>query len=208
MTCHIVWLLPLSVHHPLRPPCPNRVSTQLQVVQCSPGPYCTHHFIISASGALPYSCCPRFYADVIHGGTSELDEAAADNATRRRGKARPKAQSSGTSAVKVVNVVEAATPKGPPPLPSASRIFYALRTVQGPHPDEALIRIRLPDLAPLVLRAANSNLHVAFQTFVNDKGTALSRRLLFTFPVVFCPMLQFFLGILTGWMLPPLICLG
>jgi len=112
----------------------------------------------------------RSYADVIHGGTSELDQAAADNAARHKGKAKPKTQSSGTSAVKVADAVEAASPKGPPPLPSVSRRFYALRTVQAPHPDEALIRIRWPDLAASVLREANSDLPVAFKTFVNDKG--------------------------------------
>jgi len=113
---------------------------------------------------------PRSYADVIHGGTSELDQATADNAARRKGKAKPKTQSSGTSGVKVADAVEAASPKGPPPLPSASRRFYAPRTVQAPYPDEALIRIRWPDLAASVLREANSDLPLAFKTFVNDKG--------------------------------------
>jgi len=42
--------------------------------------------------------------------------------------------------------------------------------VQAPHPDEALIRIRWPALAALVLCEANSNLLVALKTFVNDTG--------------------------------------
>jgi len=114
---------------------------------------------------------PRSYPDVIHGGTSELDQGVADKAARPKGRAQPKAQSSGASAVKVARVVEAASLKGPAPLPSESRRFSYPGAVQAPHPDDALVRIRWPDLGTSVLSETNSNLPVTFKTFVNDNST-------------------------------------
>ena len=67
-------------------------------------------------------------------------------------------------------VVEASSPKGPPPLSGASRRFYAPRRSHAPHPDEALIPIRLSDIAASLLKEANSQLPVSFKSFVNSKG--------------------------------------
>ena len=86
------------------------------------------------------------YAAVIHGGTSEFDQAVAENTTKHKAKGKGSPRS-GTTASKVVAVVEASSPKGPPPLSGASRMFYAPCHSHAPHPDEALIRIRLPDIA-------------------------------------------------------------
>ena len=66
--------------------------------------------------------------------------------------------------------MEASSPKGPPPLSGASRRFYAPRRSHAPHPDEALIGIRLPDIAASVFKDANSQLPVSFKSFVNGKG--------------------------------------
>ena len=71
---------------------------------------------------------------------------------------------------KVASVIEAASPKGPPPLTSAARRFYAPRNLPAPHPEHDLIRIRWPDLASSLLREANSGLPVSFKVFVNDNG--------------------------------------
>ena len=69
-----------------------------------------------------------------------------------------------------MSVVEAPSPKGPPPLTSAARRFYAPRNIPAPHTERDLIRIRWPDLAASVLREANSGLPVSFKVFVNDNG--------------------------------------
>ena len=123
----------------------------------------------AASAHLGPSSRP-FYTAIIHRGTSEFDQAAAENATRckAKGKGSP---CSGTTASKVAAVVETSSPKGPPPLSCASRRFYPPRRSHAPHPDEALIRIRLPDIAASVLKEANSQLPVSFLFFVNSKGT-------------------------------------
>ena len=112
----------------------------------------------------------RSYADVIHGGTSEFDQAVAANAAARRGKNKGKKPPSGTTASKVASVVEAALPKGPPPLTSSARRFYAPRNTPAPHPERDLIRIRWPDMAVSVLRDANCGLPVTLKVFVNDNG--------------------------------------
>ena len=112
----------------------------------------------------------RSYADVIHGGTSEFDQAVAGNAAARRGKGKGKKTPHTTNASKVASVVEAASPKGPPPLSSAAMRFYAPRNIPAPHPERDLIRIRWPDLAASILREANSGLPVSFKVFVNDNG--------------------------------------
>ena len=100
----------------------------------------------------------RSYADVIHGGTSEFDQAVAANAAARRSKGKGNKSPPATTASKVASIVEAASPKGPPPLTSAARRFYAPRNLPAPHPERDLIRIRWPDLAASVLREANSGL--------------------------------------------------
>ena len=112
----------------------------------------------------------RSYADVVHGGTSEFDQAVAANAAARRGKGNGKGNPPATTAAKVATVVEAASPKGPPPLTSAARRFYAPRNSPAPHPERDLIRIRWPDLAASVLREANSGLPVSFKVFINYNG--------------------------------------
>ena len=112
----------------------------------------------------------RSYAEAIHGGTSEFDQAVAANAAARRGKGKGKKSPPATSASKVASVVEAASPKGPPPLTTAARRFYAPRNIPAPHPERDLIRICWPDLAASVLREANSGLPVSFKVFVNDNG--------------------------------------
>ena len=98
-----------------------------------------------------------------------FDQAAAENAAKRKAKGKGSPRF-GTTASKVAAVVEASSPKGPPPLSGASRRFYAPRRSHAPHPDEALIRIRLPDIAASVLREANSRLPLSFKSFVNSKG--------------------------------------
>ena len=110
------------------------------------------------------------YAAVIHGGTSEFDQAAAESAAKRKAKGKGSPRS-GTTASKVADVVEASSPKGPPPLSGTSRRFYAPCRSHAPRPDEALIRIRLPDIAASVLKEANSQLPVSFKSFVNSQGT-------------------------------------
>ena len=112
----------------------------------------------------------RSYADVIHGGTREFDQAVAANAAARRGKGKGKKSPPATTASKVASGVEAASSKGPPPLTSAARRFYAPRNTPAPHPEHNLIRIRWPNLAASVLREANSGLPVSFKVFVNDNG--------------------------------------
>ena len=109
------------------------------------------------------------YAAVIHGGTSEFDQAAAENAAKRKAKGKGSPRS-GITASKVAAVMEASSPKGPPPLSAASRRFYAPRRSQAPLPDMSLIRIRLPDIAAPVPKEANSQLPVSFKSFVNSKG--------------------------------------
>ena len=69
-----------------------------------------------------------------------------------------------------MSVVEAASPKGPPPRTSAARRFYAPRNIPAPHPERDLICIRWRNLAASVLREANSGLPVSFKVFVNDNG--------------------------------------
>ena len=112
----------------------------------------------------------RSYAEAIHGGTRESDQAVAANAAALRGKGRGKKSPPATTASKVASVVEAASPKGPPPLTSAARGFYAPRKIPAPHPERDLIRIRWPDLAASVLSEANSGLPVSFKVFVNNNG--------------------------------------
>ena len=112
----------------------------------------------------------RSYPDVIHGGTSEFDQAVAANAAARRGKGKSKGSPLATTASKVATVVETASPKGPPPLTSAARRYYAPRNSPAPHPEHNLIRIRWPNLAASVLREANSGLLVSFNIFINDNG--------------------------------------
>ena len=112
----------------------------------------------------------RSYAEVIHGGTSEFDQAVAANPAARRGKGKGKGTPPATTAAKVATVVEAASPKGPPPLASAIRRFYAPRNSPAPHPECNLIRTRWPDLAASVLREANSGLPLSFKGFINDNG--------------------------------------
>ena len=110
------------------------------------------------------------YVDVIHGGTSECDQAGAASAAARRGKGKGKKSPPATTASKVASVVEADSPKGPPPLTSAAMRFYAPRNIPAPHPERDLIRIRWHDLAASVLREANSGLPISFKVFVNDNG--------------------------------------
>ena len=112
----------------------------------------------------------RWYADVIHGGTSEFDQAVAANAAARPGKDKGKKSPPATSASKVASVVEAASRKGPPPLTSTARSFYAPRNIPAPHPECDLIHINWADLAGSVLREANSGLTVSFKVLVNDNG--------------------------------------
>ena len=112
----------------------------------------------------------RSYAEAIHGGTSEFNQAVAANAAARRGKGKGKKSPPATTASKVTSVVEAASPKGRPPLTSAARRFYAPRNMPAPHPECDLIRIRWPDLAASVLREANSGLPVSFKVFLSDNG--------------------------------------
>ena len=112
----------------------------------------------------------RSYAEVIHGGTSDFDQAVAANAATRRGKGKGKKSPPTTTASKVASVVEASSLKGPPPLTSAARRFYAPRNIPAPDPERDLIRIRWPDLAASVLREANSGLPGSFKVFVNGNG--------------------------------------
>ena len=113
----------------------------------------------------------RSYADVIHGGTSEFDQAIAANAAARRGKGKGKGSPLATTASKAAAVVEAASSKGPPPLTSAAMRFYAPRNSPAPHPERDLIRIRWPDLAASILWEAISGLPDSFKVFINNNGT-------------------------------------
>ena len=70
----------------------------------------------------------------------------------------------------MASVLGAASPKGPPPLISAARRFYAPRNIPAHHPERDLRPIGWPDLAASVLREANSGLPVSFTVFVNDNG--------------------------------------
>ena len=108
------------------------------------------------------------YAAVIHSGTSQFDQAVAANAAARRDKGKGKGAPPATPASRVVSVVDAASPKGPPPLNSAIRRFYAPRNSPAPHPERDLIRIRWPNLGPSVLREPTSGLMVSFKVFIND----------------------------------------
>ena len=110
-----------------------------------------------------------FYAAVIHEGTSEFNQAVAENFAKRKAKSKG-SPPSGTTASKVKAVIEASSPKGPPSPSGASRTFYAPCRSHASHPDEALICIRLPDIAVSVLKEANSQLPVSFKSFVNTKG--------------------------------------
>ena len=74
-----------------------------------------------------------FYAAVIHGGTSEFDQAIAEIATKRKAKGKGSPRS-GTTGSKVAAVVEASPPKGPTPLSGASRRFYAPCRTHAPPP--------------------------------------------------------------------------
>ena len=112
----------------------------------------------------------RSYAEVIHGGTSDFDQAVAANAAARMGKGKGKKSTPVTTASKVGSVIGTASPKGPPPLTSAARRFYAPRNIPASHPKRDLIRSRWPDLAASVLREVNSGLPVSFKVFVNDNG--------------------------------------
>ena len=73
-----------------------------------------------------------------------------------------------TTASKVGTVLEAALSKGPRPLTSAARRFYAPRDRPAPHPERDLICISWLDLAASVLREASSGLPVSFKVFLND----------------------------------------
>ena len=126
------------------------------------------------------------YAAVIHGGTSEFDQAAAENAAKHKAKGKGSPRS-GTTVSKVAAVVEASSPKGPPPLSGASRRFYAPRRSHAPHPDGALIRIRLPGIAASVLREVNSQLPVSFKSFVNSKGAVTLSIVDTSVPAAFYP---------------------
>ena len=112
----------------------------------------------------------RCYASVVHGGTSEFNQAVTANAAACRGKGKGKESPPATTPSKVPFVIEAALPKGPPPLTSAARRFYAPRNIPALHPERDLIRIRWPDLATSVLREANSGLPVSFEVFINNNG--------------------------------------
>ena len=154
---------------PPTPPPPHRPTPQPHLRPAQP-PQCP-----TSSGSPPGHPPPttapppsRSYADLIHGGTSEFDQAVATNAASRRGKG--KGSSPATTASKVATVVEAALPKGPPPLTSAARRFYAPRISPAPHPEGDLIGICWPDLAASVLREDNSGLPVSFKVFINDNG--------------------------------------
>ena len=161
MTCHIVWLPPLSVLHPPRPPCPTRVPAKLRVGPRFPRPPLVPLHprpILRNIPVLLSRPAPMLMSSLV----------ALQSFIRPQLKTPPgaKAKQSLRHSLLVLPLLKSRTPlrpppvKGPPPLPSASRRFYALRTVQVPHPDEALIRIRRPDLAASVLREANFNLPV------------------------------------------------
>ena len=77
----------------------------------------------------------RSYADIIHGDTSEFDQAIAANATACRGKGKGKKSLPATTVSKGATVVEAALPMGSLPLTSASRRFYTPGTRQLPTPN-------------------------------------------------------------------------
>ena len=103
------------------------------------------------------------YADVIHAGTSEFDPAVGASTAPRRGIGKGKKSPPATTASKVASLLEAALPKGPPPLTSARRRFYAARKVPAPHPEGDLINIGWPDWAASVLTDANSRLPLSFE---------------------------------------------
>ena len=121
--------------------------------------------------SVPASRARPSYAAVIHGGTSEFDHAVQDNAARAKSKGKGKGKKpSGSTAAKVASVVEASSPKRPPPLTSAVRRFYAPLMTPAPHPQESLIRVRLPGIVATVLRESNFPLPCAFKAFINSKG--------------------------------------
>ena len=98
-----------------------------------------------------------------------FDQAIAENAARSKAKSESSSRR-GTRESKVAAVVEATPSKGPPPLSGAARGVYVLRRSHAHHPDEGLIRIHLPDIVVSVLREANSELPVAFKSFINSKS--------------------------------------
>ena len=169
LTCHVVWhplsFVPhLSLQFPPHPTSsrPNRPSAQPPLVVAWDNPQQTT--------APPPS---RSYADIIHGGTSEFDQAVAANAAAWRGKGKGRGSplaSTASKVAKVATVVEAASPKGPSPLTSAARRFYAPRNSPAPNPEGNLIRIRWPDMAASVLREPNSGLPVSLKVFINGNG--------------------------------------
>ena len=163
-------MTPPVVQHPpsssVPPPSSNPASGRPNHPSAPPPPAVPRHTPLQP--ALPPPS--RSYADVIHGGTCEFDLAVAANTAARRGKGKGKKSPPATTASKVASVVAATSPRGPPPLKSAARRFYAPRNLPAPHPERDLIRIRWPDLAASVLREANSGLPVSFRVFVNDNG--------------------------------------
>ena len=168
LTCHVLWHpLYFAPHLPLRSPRHPHTPPQAGPTGLVP------RSLQSPATPPPQRAVPpptRPYADVIHGCTSDFDQAVAANAAARRGKGKGKKSPPATTASKVASVIEAASPKGPPPLTSPARRFYAPRNIPAPHPERDLIRIRWPDLAASVLREANSGLPVSFKVFVNDNG--------------------------------------
>ena len=147
-------------------PPPNHTSGRPNLPSAYPPPVVPRHIPHHPTAPPP----SRSYADVIHGGTSEFDQAVAAKAAACRGKGKGKGSLAATTASKVATVIAAASPKGPPPLTSATRKFYAPRNSAAPHPQRDLIRIRWPNLAASVLRDANSGLPVSFKEFINDNG--------------------------------------
>ena len=105
------------------PPPPNPTSGRSNHTSAHPLPVVTRDTHYQTTTPPP----SRSYANVIHGGTSELDQAVAANAGVRRGKGKCKESPPATTASKVATIVEATSPKGPPPFTSAARSFYAPR---------------------------------------------------------------------------------
>ena len=101
------------------PPSPNPTTDRPNRSSAHPPPVVLRDIAHQTTAPPP----GRSYADVIHGGTSEFDQAVAANAAARRGKGKGKGSPLATTTSKVATVVEAASSKGPPPLTSAARRF-------------------------------------------------------------------------------------
>lgn len=127
----------------------------------------------------------RSDADVIHGGTSEFDQAVAENAAARRSKGKGKKSPTATTTSKVVTAVEAASLKGPFPLISAVRRSFTPRNLPAPHSEHDLIRIRWPYQATWVSREVNSGIPVSFKVMVNDNGAVSLTGINTTVPAAF-----------------------